>query len=154
MTEICLSRISFQAVEQMIAMKKLGIYQVRIWEKVVSWRIFQVLTLGHLGLVRYPEMNQAQEAVNSGHPLHTTCPWLPFTPTSYPFFNFLMPISMQTRITHLLYPHAYHHFSSFYTTCHFPTTHHWTRFFHLCMACWIAHGFRFELSIRPLIMVR
>ena len=30
MTEICLSRISFQAVEQMIAMKKLGIYQVRI----------------------------------------------------------------------------------------------------------------------------
>lgn len=35
-------------------------------------------------------------------------PWLPFTPTSYSFFNFLMPISMHTRITHLLYPQAYH----------------------------------------------
>ncbi|CBI35196.3 unnamed protein product, partial [Vitis vinifera] len=38
-------------------------------------------------------------------------PWLPFTPTSYSFFNFLMPISMHTRITYLLYPHAYHHIS-------------------------------------------
>lgn len=38
-------------------------------------------------------------------------PWLPFTPTSYSFFNFLMPISMHTRITHLLYPQAYDAFS-------------------------------------------
>ena len=34
--------------------------------------------------------------------------------------------------------HAYHHFTSLYTTCHFPTTHHWTRFFHPCMA---THGY-------------
>ena len=44
-------------------------------------------------------------------PIIHTPPYPSFMPTSYPFFNFLIPISMRTRITHLLYPHAYHHIS-------------------------------------------
>lgn len=49
-------------------------------------------------------MNQAQEVVNSSHPLHPTCPRLPFTPISYPFSNKLIPICLHANLTIISIP--------------------------------------------------
>lgn len=54
---------------------------------------------GSFRSVRYFEMNQAQEVVNSSYLLHPTCPWLPFTPISYPFSNKLIPICLHANLT-------------------------------------------------------